>query len=155
MKKDGLLSAIISIVVLTLIIILVVSFLANERLWIGLALILLGLISLIPPIIFKIPIRSLKADIVFGVIDNGILVIFALLGAELFGIWGAIVGGAVGNAITDGFAGIFEGYEAQRMRKLKIGDKRTALSTATGKLAGCFFGAGFVLTFAWLVLNIG
>ena len=153
MNKNSLLTAVISVASLTLIIILAVYFLANQRLAIGPALIILGVISLAPSIIFKIPLRSLKADIIFGMIDNGILVIFALIGAEFFGLWGAIVGGAVGNAITDGFAGIFEGFEAQRMRKLKIDDKRTALSTATGKLAGCFFGAGIVLTIAWSILT--
>lgn len=154
MNKNSLLTAVVSTAFLTFIIILAVYFLANQRLAIGPALIVLGLLSLVPSMIFKIPLNSLRADIIFGIIDNGILVIFALIGAELFGVWGAIIGGAVGNAITDGFAGIFEGFEAQRMRKLKIEDKRTALSTATGKLAGCFFGAGLVLTVAWSILNL-
>lgn len=155
MVKDKLLTAVTSIALLTLLIIIVVSFSANQNFIIGPLLIFLGIISFVPAMIFKIPIHSLRPDIIFGVIDNGILAIFALIGAELFGVWGAIVGGAVGNAITDGFAGIFEGHEAQRMRKLKIEDKRTALISATGKLAGCLFGAGIVLTIAWTILRIG
>lgn len=152
--KDKLFTAITSIALLTLLIIIVVSFSANQNFIIGPLLIFLCIISFVPALIFKIPVRSLRPDIIFGVIDNGILTVFALIGAELFGVWGAIVGGAVGNAITDGFAGIFEGFEAQRMRKLKIEDKRTALSSATGKIAGCLFGAGIVLTIAWTILQI-
>ena len=62
--------------------------------------------------------------------------------------------GAVGNAITNGFAGIFEGYVAVKMRKLRIKDERTALSTSCGKLAGCLLGVGVVLTIAWTILGL-
>jgi hypothetical protein len=150
MKKDKIISAFVSIFVLTVIILGVVYFSVEQKVLIGPLLILLGIVTLIPAFLFKIPVKSLKADIIFGVIDNGILVIFAIIGAELFGIFGAIIGGAVGNAITDGFVGIFEGFDAQKMKSVK----RTALSVAIGKLAGCLFGAGFVLTIGWTVLGL-
>jgi len=150
MNKETLTFAIINIAVLT-IIILGVSYLSiNQKMLIGPLLILLGIVSLVPALLFKIPLKLLRSDIIFGLIDNGILIIFALIGAELFGIFGAIVGGAVGNAITDGFAGIFEGFDAQKMKSVK----RTALSVAIGKLAGCLFGAGFVLTIGWTILGL-
>ena len=47
--------------------------------------------------------------IVFGAIDTGFLGVAALIGASFAGILGAIVGGAAGDAITDGFAGLLEG----------------------------------------------
>ena len=150
MKKDTLTFAIINIAVLT-IIILGVSYLSmNQKMLVGPLLLLLGVITLAPALFLKIPLKFLRSDIIFGLIDNGILVIFALIGAELFGILGAIVGGAVGNAITDGIAGIFEGHEAQKMKNLK----RNALSVAIGKLAGCLFGAGFVLLIGWTILGL-
>jgi hypothetical protein len=152
--KENVLVALINVIILTSIIFLVSYFFMNNKSLIGIMLILLGFVCLIPLWIFKIKLRSIRADIIFGMIDNGILVIFALIGAELFGVLGAIVGGAVGNAITDGFAGVFEGYEAQKMRNKKIEDKRTVISAAIGKMAGCMFAAGIVLTIAWLILAL-
>jgi len=152
--KGKLMTAILNIIILTVIILLVSYFFVIQKRIIGPIIILLGIISILPLFLFKVPLRILKAEILFGLIDNGILAIFALSGAELFGILGAIVGGLVGNAITDGFAGIFEGYEWQKIKKLKIKDKRTALTVAIGKLAGCLFGGGIVLTIAWSILNL-
>jgi len=150
MKKDTLTFAIINIAVLT-IIILGVSYLSmNRKMLIGPLLILLGIVSLVPALLFKIPLKLLRSDIIFGLIDNGFLAIFALIGAELFGIFGAIIGGAIGNALTDAFAGIFEGFDAQKM----MGIKRTALGVAIGKLSGCLLGAGFVLTIGWTILGL-
>ena len=152
--KGKLMTAILNIILLTAIILLVSYFYVTQKRIIGPIIILLGIISILPLFLFKVSIRILKAEILFGLIDNGVLAIFALSGAELFGILGAIVGGLVGNAITDGFAGIFEGYEWQKIKKLKIKDKRTALTVAIGKLAGCLFGGGIVLTIAWSILNL-
>ena len=153
-NKEELMTAILNIILLTGIILLVSYFFVTQKRIIGPIMILLGIISILPLFLFKVPIRILKAEILFGLIDNGVLAIFALSGAELFGILGAIVGGLVGNAITDGFAGIFEGYEWQKIKILKLKDKRTALTVAIGKLAGCLFGGGIVLTIAWSILNL-
>jgi len=150
MKKENVFTAIINIVVLTIIILAITYLSINQKKLVGPLLFLTGIISLMPALLFKIPFKLLKSDMVFGVIDNGILVVFAMIGAELFGIFGAIVGGAVGNAITDAFAGIFEGLEVQKMKN----GKRIALSVAIGKLAGCLFGAGVVLTIGWTILGL-
>lgn len=64
------------------------------------------------------------------------------------------MGGSAANAITDGFAGIFEGWVAEYSRKHKIKEKRTALGSALGKMAGCFFGAGIVFIVAWTILSL-
>ena len=152
--KEKLMTAILNIILLTVIILLVSYFFVTQKRIMGPIMILLGIISILPLFLFKVPLRILKAEILFGLIDNGILAIFALSGAELFGILGAIVGGLVGNAITDGFAGIFEGYEWQKIKKLKMTDKRTALTVAVGKFSGCLFGGGIVLTIAWSILNL-
>ncbi|MBS3113429.1 hypothetical protein J4418_05085 [Candidatus Woesearchaeota archaeon] len=154
MDKEKLMTAILNISLLAIIILLVSFFFLTQKRIIGPIMIVLGIISILPIFLFKVPIRILKADILFGLIDNGTLAIFVLSGAELFGIFGAIVGGLVGNAITDGFAGIFEGYEWQKIKKLKIKDKRTALTVAIGKLAGSLFGGGIVLIIAWSILNL-
>ncbi|HUT04618.1 MAG TPA: hypothetical protein VM163_12095 [bacterium] len=67
---------------------------------------------------------------------------------------GAIVGGAIGDAITDGFAGLFEGKVAESLRKRQIEETRTALSSSMDKMSGCLFGVGLVLTIAWTLLRI-
>ena len=152
--KPGLMTVALSITILTVIIVSVTYFFVTRKMLIGPILIILGMISLIPVILSRISIRILKAEILFGVIDNGILAVFALSGAELFGILGAIVGSLVGNAVTDGIAGIFEGYEWQKTTELKTKNKRNALTVAVGKLAGCLLGAGVVLTIAWSILNL-
>ena len=150
MQKRDLTTAIVSISILTIIILLVSYFSLNNKI-IGPILIILGIITLTPIMLFKIPLAALKGDIIFGLIDNGALAIFAITGAELFGILGAIVGGIVGNALTDGLAGIFEGYEWQKLKGTKTKKERTALTVAIGKLAGCLFGAGIVLTLVWTI----
>lgn len=152
LNKDGLMSALFTIILLTIIILFVSYFSVNNKPIIGPILIILGVITIIPIFLFKIPFFVLKGDLLFGVIDNGILAIFALSGAELFGILGAIVGGLVGNAVTDALAGIFEGHEWQKMKQSKRKDERTALTVAVGKLAGCLFGAGIVLTLFWSIM---
>ena len=148
MQKRDLTTAIASITILTIIILFVSYFSLNNKI-IGPVLVILGIITLIPIIFFKIPLAALKGDIIFGLIDNGALAIFAITGAEFFGILGAIVGGIIGNAITDGLAGIFEGYEWQMLKETKAKKERTALTVSIGKLAGCLLGAGIVLTLIW------
>ena len=54
--------------------------------------------------------RSLKStipDLIFGSIDTGLLTIPALYDGVLFGVAGAIAGGIIGDALTDGIAGFF------------------------------------------------
>jgi hypothetical protein len=93
--------------------------------------------------------RSFKGalpDLIFGAIDTGILVIPALCGGILYGIAGAIAGGVIGDALTDGIAGFFEGGIAKWLREKGIEESREPIATSLGKMAGCLFGAGFLLS---------
>ena len=152
-KKGNLTTALINVILSMIIILAVIYSFVTKTMIIGPILIALGVIILIPLYVWKIPLSILKSEIWFGMIDNGVLAIFALSGAELFGVLGAIVGSLVGNAITDGLAGIFEGYAWQKTDKLNITGKRTALTVAIGKMAGCLWGGGLVLTIAWSILS--
>lgn len=89
-------------------------------------------------------------DIIFGMIDTGLLVIPALLGGALFGVAGAIAGGVIGDAITDAIAGFFEGSIAEWLRKKGIKESRESVTTALGKMTGSFLGSGAVLSLALL-----
>jgi hypothetical protein len=154
MKKQGLIPALLSVTIITIVVISVVSFTIFHTKLIGPIIILLGLVPWIPLRIFGRTIRSTGADIVFGAIDTGILGILALVGARFAGVLGAIVGGAVGDAITDGFAGLFEGRMAEYLRKHGIEESRTPLSSSMGKMSGCLIGVGIVLTIAWSIFEI-
>lgn len=147
--KAGLISTIVSVLILSLIILATVIFFVYDQTWIGLIFILLGFLHLLLLKLFKINIKTVWPDVIFGVIDNGVLAVGAIIGADFAGILGAIVGGCAANAVTDGFAGIFEGWSAEYLRKHNIKEKRTSLVSAVGKMAGCLFGAGIVFLIAW------
>lgn len=140
--------AVLNILTLCVIIGAVSLFLVNDGNWIGLVLILLAILCLISLVPFKISLKSVQPDIFFGIIDNGILAIMAIFGGHFGGVTGAILGGVVGNAITDGIAGIFEGYAAEKLRLQLVSEERTMLKSAVGKMAGCLLGAGVVLVIA-------
>lgn len=150
--KESLINSLISVSLLSLIIFGVTIYFIYEQFWIGPIFILLGILHLLILKLFNRTVKSVWPDIIFGVIDNGILVIAAIIGADFAGILGAIIGGTSANAITDGFAGIFEGWTAEYLVKHKIKDKRTALSASIGKMAGCFFGAGIAMLVLWTIL---
>ena len=100
--------------------------------------------------------RSIKRaipDLVFGGLDTGLLTIPALWGGSLFGVAGAIAGGVIGDALTDGIAGFVEGGIAKWLREKGIEESREPITTALGKMAGCLLGSGIVLSVA-LVLGI-
>ena len=121
-----------------------VSFIEKDK-WMGIVLIMLSVFCLVSLIPFKINLKSILPDIFFGIIDNGILAIIAIFGGHFAGVGGAIIGGVVGNAITDGIAGIFEGQMAEKLRLRPVVEERTMLKSAVGKMAGCLLGAGIVL----------
>ncbi len=126
------------------------SFIGRDR-WMGLVLIVLALLCLASLIPFKINLKSVLPDVFFGIIDNGILAILAIFGGHFAGVTGAILGGVVGNAITDGIAGIFEGRMAEKLRLKFIAEERTMLKSAVGKMAGCLLGAGAILVINSLI----
>src|SRR3989339_478559 len=150
MHKKFILS-IVNILTLCVVIAAVSVFFVNDAQWIGFVLIILALLCMVSLIPFKIKLRSIQPDIFFGLIDNGILAVLAIFGGHFAGVTGAILGGVVGNAITDGIAGIFEGYSAEKLRLKFIAEERTMLKSAVGKMAGCLLGAGVVLLVANLL----
>lgn len=154
MNKQGILPTLISAIILSIMIISALWFILERTRVIGPTLITLGLIAWIPIRISGRTIKSAGADIIFGIVDTGLLGAAALIGARYGGILGAIVGGAVGDAITDGFAGIFEGKASEFLRKHGIDEARTPMSSSMGKLSGCLIGVGITLTIAWSILNL-
>jgi hypothetical protein len=143
--------AMIKVVTLCIIIFAVSAFFIFNVKIIGWAVFSLGLFCLASLEFFNIPIKNVWPDIVFGLIDNGILAILAVIGGAIAGVAGAIIGGVVGNAITDGIAGVFEGHIAERLRDQNISEARTMLGSSVGKMAGCLIGAGIVLIIANLI----
>ncbi len=156
MERQGFIHALINVTVISLVIVFAIIGVIHQfdATAIGPTIILLGFVPLIALRLFGRSITSCGADIVFGAIDTGILGIAALIGASFAGVLGAIVGGAVGDSITDGFAGLFEGKIAQYLRRLGIDEARTPLSSSMGKMSGCLLGVGIVLTAAWSILGM-
>jgi len=144
--EKRLFKAITSFIVLSVVIISISLYFVYETdLLIGFVLLGLGIIFSFLLRIFKIELKSTYPDILFGMIDNGVLVFAAIAGSLLAGIPGAILGGIVGNTITDGVGGLFEGHLAEKQRQRKISTDRTALSSCLGKMIGCLLGAGIGL----------
>ena len=150
MKKNFLI-ALIKVLALCIIVFSVSAYFVYDAKIIGWVVFGSGLLCLVALRLSKILVSHVWPDIVFGLIDNGILAVMAVVGGEIAGVAGAIVGGVVGNAITDGIAGIFEGEIAEKMRERKISEERTMLGSAVGKMAGCLLGAGVVLIIANLI----
>lgn len=131
-------------------------FIFNEAL-IGPAYLFLGFLGIISLKFFKIKLKEVSPDIIFGAIDNGVLIFAAVLGGVYAGVAGAVLGGAAGNTLTDGLGGFFEGRLAEKLRKRNVKTKRTAFSSMIGKMIGCLIGAGAGLIAVWasrLFLNI-
>lgn len=149
--NQKLILSILNIITLCVVITAVSVFFIGSAQWMGFVLIILAVLCLASLIPFKIKLKSVQPDIIFGLIDNGILAVMAIFGGHFAGVTGAILGGVVGNAITDGIAGIFEGSSAEKLRIQLIPEERTMLKSAVGKMAGCLLGAGFVLVIANLV----
>jgi len=125
----------------------------ESRLPIGPLVLVSALVPLLGIFFARRSIKRAIPDLVFGSLDTGLLTIPALWGGSLFGVAGAIAGGVIGDALTDGIAGFVEGGIAKWLRKKGIEESREPITTALGKMAGCLLGSGIVLSVA-LVLGI-
>jgi hypothetical protein len=150
-RRDNLIKAIFSLTFLSIIIVAVSAYFIHKENLIGTAFLILGILSLIVLKFLKINVIEVYPDMIFGFVDNGVLVFTAIIGGVYAGVFGAIIGGAAGNTITDGIGGLFEGYVAEHQRKMKISTKRTTVSASLGKMAGCLFGAGIGLLIVQLI----
>ncbi len=121
------------------------------RLPVGPIVLTLGLVPVSALLLTRRPLSRAVPDLVFGSIDTGLLAIPALLGGLTFGVTGAVAGSVVGDAITDAIAGLFEGSVAEWLRARGFDESREAVTTALGKMAGCLFGSGAVLSVAMLL----
>jgi len=136
-----------SYVTLVCLIIAVAGYLTlDNRFPIGPIVFILGFLPICALIVAKRQIKKAIPDLIFGSIDTGLLTIPALLGGFFFGVAGAIAGGVIGDALTDGIAGFFEGSISSWLRKKGVDESREALTTSLGKMAGCLLGSGFVLS---------
>jgi hypothetical protein len=151
MKNGGFVKALTSFVVFSLVVAAVALYFIFDKGLIGFMFVGLGFVGWGVLGMFKIKIVSVYPDIIFGAVDNGILVFAAVLGGVYAGVFGAVIGGAAGNTVTDGLGGLFEGYIAENQRRLKIDNLRTSLSTMLGKMVGCLWGAGAGLVLVWLI----
>ena len=118
----------------------------NYDLPVGPIVFILGFIPIAALIIAKRHVKIAIPDLIFGSIDTGLLTVFALLGGSYFGVAGAITGGVIGDALTDGIAGFFEGYISKLLREKGIDESREPITTSLGKMAGCLLGSGFILS---------
>ncbi len=106
----------------------------------------MGFIPMLIAYFLKIDLKRMIPDIIFGVTDNLLLIIPAIIGAELFGAAGALAGAVVGNAISDAVAGFFEGNISEFLHSKGIDATRTVLGSSLGKMSGCLV-VGILLIF--------
>jgi hypothetical protein len=123
----------------------------KKRLPIGPMVLGLSIIPLIGMALARCSFKRAIPDLIFGGLDTGLLTIPALWGGILFGVAGAIAGGVIGDALTDGIAGFAEGSIAKWLREKGIEESREPVTTALGKMAGCLLGGGLVLSIAFLI----
>lgn len=138
---------IITVILLSVITVTVVFFSMRLGRFVSIVIFGLGLIPILTAYIFKISLKKILPDIIFGLIDNILLIIPAFIGAELFGASGALAGAVVGNAISDGIAGIFEGSISELLRIRGIDSKRTLPGSSLGKMSGCLLIGMFLIFF--------
>jgi len=148
MKKNKRKILEIGIVVLLSIVTVIIAFF-SMRLgrFVSIVIFGLGLIPILIAYIFKISLKKILPDIIFGLIDNILLIIPAIIGAELFGAAGALAGAIVGNAVSDGIAGLFEGSISEWLHIRGIDSTRTMLGSSLGKMSGCLLIGIFLIFF--------
>ena len=153
-RKEGFRATLIETIILSAIIVSVIYFTQDRKEAIGPILVILGFLPWLPLYLAGRGIKSALADIVFGVVNTGILSVMVLTGLSLADILGAVIGVAIGNTIINGIAGIFEGKTAEYLRNHKLEEERTSLSASMGKMSGCLIGIGITLTIAWTIMGL-
>jgi hypothetical protein len=152
--KNNFIKALGIFIVFAIFIVGVSVYFLYDEIMIGPAYILLALLGILILKFTKITLKEVYPDVIFGIIDNGFLIFTTVLGGKIAGVAGAVLGGAAGNTLTDGFGGLIEGKIAQKLRHDHFEENRTAFSTMMGKVIGCLLGAGFGLIIVWLIGEI-
>ena len=153
LSRGSALIAIVQIIAILLAAFAVYPFLQANMLFVGPVILLLGLISLGMLKISGRTIRSVIADIVYGVLDVGLLSWVVSVEAVFAGPVGVVFGTVIAHALTDAIAGMAEGHVAAALRNRGIEEARTPISSGLGKMIGGLLGAGIIITFVWLMLG--
>jgi hypothetical protein len=147
--KNNLIKAIGTLLVISILVVGFSIYFIYDEMLIGPAYLFLTLVVIGILRIFGIKLKAVYPDIIFGIVDNGVLIFTAILGGEFAGITGAVLGGAAGNTMTDGIGGLFEGRIAEKLKRDNFEQERNPISTMLGKVIGCLIGAGFGLILVW------
>ena len=151
MKKNSFLKSVLTLLILSIFIVAVGTYFVSSNHLIGPVFIVLGFITTGLLKFFKVELKTVYPDIVFGAIDNGVLVFATILGGIYAGVFGAVIGGVAGNTITDGIGGLFEGRMAEKLRIKNVFLERSSMSSMLGKMIGCLFGAGIGLVIVGII----
>lgn len=147
--KNNLWKAMGTLLIISILVLGVSIYFIYDEMMIGPAYLLVAVITIGILRIFGIELKSVYPDIIFGIIDNGVLIFTAILGGKFAGVAGAVLGGAAGNTLTDGIGGLFEGRIAEKLKRDNFEQERNPISTMLGKVIGCLIGAGMGLILVW------
>jgi len=152
-SRGSALIAVVQIVAILLAAFAVYPFLQANMLFVGPVILLLGIISLIMLKVSGRTLRSVIADIVYGVMDVGLLSWVVSVEAVFAGPVGVVFGTVIAHALTDAIAGMAEGQIASALRARGVEESRTPMSSGLGKMVGGLLGAGIIITIVWLSLG--
>ncbi|MEM2956477.1 MAG: hypothetical protein QW041_02815 [Candidatus Pacearchaeota archaeon] len=144
-KEEFILKEALLHVTIISIIVFAIAYFGKNFNHIGLILIAAGILPLISLKLTGEKIKESIAEIVFGFINTGLITLFAIIGYNIEGLLGAVIGVVLGDVITEGYSGILEGEVVDLMLRWKIKEKIDPLNSSLGKMAGALFGGGIVL----------
>ncbi|MEM7815163.1 MAG: hypothetical protein QXF55_02370, partial [Candidatus Aenigmatarchaeota archaeon] len=153
LSRESALIAVAQIAAIVLVAFAVYPFLEANMLFVGPVILLLGFLSLAMLRISGRTVRSVAADIVYGVMDVGLLSWVVSIEAVFAGPVGVVFGTVIAHALTDAVAGMVEGQVASALRSRGIEESRTPISSGLGKMVGGLLGAGIIITFVWLMIG--
>ncbi len=150
-ENHSILESIISLTGISIVIICVsLYFVFNEK-FLGPVFLIFGIFTLMFLRMIKINPNHIYPDLIFGFVDNSLMVFAAIIGGSFGGVPGAVMGSVAGSTIADGISGFFEGFFSEELKGKKYQSKRSVLSSSLGKITGGLFGAGFSLTIVYLI----
>ncbi len=151
--------SIISVILLSAVVFGAAYYFIDKKYAIGPVLVLLSIIPVVILKVFGKPLGSIWADFAFGSVSTGLIGLVSLTGLNIASMLGtskeaSMAGIAIANMIIIGFAGIFEGKISYMLSEKSYATERTPLGSSIGKMSGCLFGIGLVLTIAWTIMGL-